>query len=67
MRIAEQLTALGMKDEEISICHSDLHVLKNEISEKWLSTYEFKRNVKTYVSQIDQKIWYDIPFGNEWE
>jgi hypothetical protein len=59
----EKLLSMGMKEEEISNWCSDLYVKKNEISEKFVSEYEFKMNVKTFVSQIDKKIWYEIPFA----
>ena len=63
MTIKEQLLKLGMTPEEISNHESDLYVLKNSISEKFISSYEYKQNVTTFRSQIDNKIWYDIPFG----
>jgi hypothetical protein len=42
---------------------SDLYVIKNEVSEKIVSEYEHKENVKVFTSQIDKKAWYDIPFA----
>lgn len=42
---------------------SDLYVKKTDITEKIINEYEFKRNVTTFKSEIDSKIWYDIPFG----
>ena len=61
--IKQQLLELGMKQEELGNYCSDLHVLKNSISESFVSGYEFKQNVTTFRSQIDGKIWYDIPFA----
>jgi len=63
MTIKEQLIQLGMRPEEISNHESDLYVLKNKISEKFVLEYKFKQNVSTFISQIDKEIWYDIPFG----
>jgi len=37
--------------------------LKNSISESFVSGYEFKQNVKPFRSELDGKIWYDIPFA----
>jgi len=61
--IKQQLSELGMKEEELGNYCSDLHVLKNSISESFVSGYEFKQNVKPFRSELDGKIWYDIPFA----
>ena len=61
--IKEQLLELGMKPEEIDSHCSDLYVLKNSISDKFVSSYEFKQNVKSFRSELDGKIWYEIPFA----
>lgn len=61
--IKQELLALGMKENELDTHESDLYALKNDISEKWLQGYEFKNNVTTFTSEIDNKVWYDIPFG----
>lgn len=63
MTVKEQLLQLGMKEEHIDTHESDLYVLKNDTSEKWLSEYEFKGSVETFISEIDGQVWYDIPFG----
>lgn len=42
---------------------SDLYVLKNEISTKFVESYEFKVNVTTFISEIEKNVWYDIPFA----
>lgn len=64
MDIRNQLLKLGMKDNEIDFHESDLYVLKNDISNKFINDYEFKNIVGVFTSQIDNKQWYDIPFGN---
>ena len=61
--IREHLLELGMKPEEIDNHCSDLYVLKNFISDKFVSEYEFKQNVKTFVDDIDHVLWYEIPFA----
>lgn len=61
--IKQQLVNAGMKESEIDTYSSDLYVLVNEVSKEWLSTYEFKVNVTTFRSELDGKLWYDIPFG----
>lgn len=42
---------------------SDLYALKTPVSERLIRTYRFRSNVTTFRSQIDGKIWYDIPFA----
>jgi len=59
----QELLKLGIKEEEIGSWCSDLHVLKNEISTKFIDEYRYKQNVTTFRSQIDGLIWYDIPFA----
>ena len=61
--IKQQLLELGMKQEEIDNYCSDLYVLKNSISEKFVSEYEFKNIVITFRSELDGKLWYEIPFA----
>ena len=63
----ETLLSLGMKPEEIDTHYSDLYVLKNDISTKFVNGLyvDQKRNVITFVSQIDKKVWYDMPFMYE--
>ncbi len=60
--IRTQLLELGMKENELDNHCSDLYVLKNEISDKFVSEYEFKMNVKTFRDDIDHVLWYEIPF-----
>lgn len=61
----EKLLAMGMKPEEIGNWCSDLYVKKNEISDKFVSEYSSKNIVTTFISNIDGKVWYEIPFGYE--
>ncbi len=56
----ETLLSMGMKEEELDNHFSDLYVLKNDISTKFVDEYKFKRRVTTFVSQIDKKVWYEL-------
>jgi lipopolysaccharide biosynthesis regulator YciM len=57
------LAKAEMQPDEIGTHCSDLYLLKNSVSEKLVSQYEFRCNVTTFRSQIDGKIWFDIPFA----
>ena len=61
--IKEQLITLGMKENELDNHCSDLYILKNTISTNFINSYEFKCNVTTFRSEIDNNIWYEIPFA----
>lgn len=65
MTMYEELLSLGMQENELGNWCSDLYVLKNAISTKFVNEYEFKMNVTTFRSEIDGLIWYDIPFAYE--
>ncbi len=61
--IKEKLIKAGMTEAEIHNHYSDLYVKVTPISNKFVSEYEFKEQVTTFVNQIDHKLWYEIPFG----
>jgi hypothetical protein len=42
---------------------SDLYIPVTERTKELIKDYEFKTNVTTFVSNIDQKLWYDVPFA----
>jgi len=42
---------------------SDLYALKTPESEAIIKNYTMRPFIKTFISQIDGKIWYDIPFA----
>ena len=69
MSIYQKLINKGIKPNEITNHESDLYVTKNAISEQYIQNYTFKDSVSTFVSQVDNKVWYDIPFGywDEWK
>ncbi len=60
-----------IKKNNIEFSHheSDLYIPKNEITEKIINNYEFKRNVTVFHNQITHNKWYDIPFAFDpfWE
>lgn len=42
---------------------SDLYIPVTETTQALVEQYEFRSNVKTFKSQIDGQLWYDIPFA----
>ena len=60
LSIYEQLTADGHR---IDNHESDLYTPVNSASVKLLKAYEFFCNVKIFKSNIDNELWYDIPFA----
>ena len=52
-----------LKQAEVPLDHheSDLYALKNETSERILKKYDHSFTI--FISQIDHKPWYDIPFA----
>lgn len=42
---------------------SDLYIPVNDVTKSLIGEYEYKSNVKQFVSQIDGRLWFDIPFG----
>ena len=66
MSIYQKALALMEKKDIDNHC-SDLYLRKNEISTKLVNEYEFKQNVTTFRDQIDNDIWYEIPFAYEGE
>ena len=61
--IKQQLLIAGMKKNQLDNHSSDLYVLKNEVSEKWLQSYEYKNQVTTFKSETDNEVYYEIPFA----
>jgi hypothetical protein len=44
---------------------TDLYAKVTPASRAIVEAYEFRNNVKTFTSQIDGELWYDIPFAYE--
>lgn len=58
--IYTEVKKLNVKTDSHS---SDLYVEKTAETEKLIADYEFKQNVRTFKSDVDGSIWYDIPFA----
>jgi hypothetical protein len=58
--IYQQMIDAGVKCEFHA---SDLYVPVNSVTSGIIHNYRFKNNVTTFISQIDNKLWYDIPFA----
>lgn len=62
LSILDQFKYIGI---EIDNHCSDLYVPVNKTTTKIIDSYEYKCNVTTFISQIDGKPWYEIPFAYE--
>lgn len=60
MNIYDEAKKLGI---EMGNWCSDLYLPVNEQTQKLVADYEFKKNVTTFISNIDKKLWYEIPFA----
>ena len=58
--IYEELKGAGI---QLDSHESDLYALKTAESERIVKAWDYCCNVTTFKSQIDGKIWYDIPFA----
>lgn len=66
MSIFKQIKEAGLSYD----CHeSDLYVEVTPESQKIIDNYIFKSNVTKFRSQVDQKLYFDIPFAFDpfWE
>lgn len=61
--IRKQLLNAGMDEKEIDNHESDLYVKVNDVSKKWLESYEYKTQVTTFIDEIEKKPWFEVPFG----
>jgi hypothetical protein len=62
MSIYDEMKRHGV---EIDNHESDLYVPVNKVTELIVGAYPFKCNVKKFKSNVDGKMWYDIPFAFE--
>ncbi len=64
--IYRQMVEAGQK---ISNHATDLYVKVTPESRVIINSYQFKRNVTTFISQLDHERWYNIPFAYDpaWE
>lgn len=42
---------------------SDLYILKTPVTEVMVTKYRFANSVTEFVSEIDNQVWYDVPFA----
>lgn len=42
---------------------SDLYLPVNDKTRKLILEYKYKQNVTIFISRIDKKLWYDVPFA----
>jgi len=52
-----------LPESEIDHHESDLYLKVSDVSNILVSEYAFKQNVKKFTSNIDGKLWFDIPFA----
>lgn len=53
----------GMDEQEIDNHRTDLYIKKNDISTNVINQYESKSQVSTFVDNIGNELWYDVPFA----
>lgn len=60
-------TDLGLPETDFDYHATDLYVRWSPAVQEWLQTnYAFNGNVSAFVSQIDNRMWLDIPFAGNW-
>lgn len=52
-----------MAPDEVDHHESDLYLKQTPISNELIAKYPYKSNVTTFRSQIDNSIWFEIPFA----
>ena len=58
--IYEEMKAVGI---EIGHHESDLYAKVTPESERIVAGYRFRRQVNRFISNIDNELWFDIPFA----
>lgn len=48
---------------EIDNHNSDLYIKQSAESKKLVDSYEHKNSVKTFRSETDKGLWYEVPFA----
>lgn len=51
--------------QPMSFHYSDIYTPVNEITRKIIGEYQFKASVTIFKSNIDNKMWFDIPLAND--
>jgi len=63
-----QAEFISLTENHFGYQSNDLHVIWTPIIEKWLlENYEFPQNITAFVSQLDGKLWLEIPFEGKWD
>ena len=52
-----------MNKDEIRYHESDLYLKVTPVSLALIDKYEFRSNVTRFTSQIDRRLWFEIPFA----
>ena len=60
MSIYEKVIAAGITYDNHE---SDLYIPVNPETRRIVFEYPYRTNVTTFVSQIDGKLWFDVPFA----
>lgn len=58
-----------MRPEDISHWCSDLYLRVTDRSRALVNSYDYSKHVTTFVDNIDNELWYEIPFayyGEDW-
>jgi len=63
MTSGEFYEAVKAKGVEIDHHESDLYIPVNDTTRALVKEYDCTGNVTTFVSNVDGKLWYDIPFA----
>ena len=58
-----RILAEGMPEQHISHWYSDLYVKATPYSKEIVNQYEYKRFITTFRDQIDNELWFEIPFA----
>lgn len=58
-----ELAMQQMPPEEIDHWQSDLYLKKTPVSDKLVADYEWKNQVTVFRDNIDNELWYEIPFA----
>jgi hypothetical protein len=67
MKPKEEITSIWDEVKRLGIQfdshETDLYIPVNEQTKELVHRWKFSGNARTFVSQIDHKLWYDLPFA----
>ncbi len=58
-----EMAVKTMPKEDIAHWCSDLYLRVTDQSRALVDSYDYRKNVKTFVDNIDRVLWYEIPFA----